>query len=196
MARKKNFDPEATLLLAVELFWKKGYANTSLNDLVEHLGINRFSLYSTYGDKKSLYYQALNYYIDNVSTPALAQLLAEDPELDDLQNYFSYFAKLQSSQTSGCFVQNAILELSLIDDTVSEAGNRLYSLILKAIENVLVNAQQKGQIGSEENIKQISQFLLLQIQGIRVLGKAKQYHVLDGAMQIISLYIKSLSVTK
>ncbi|OUS31149.1 TetR family transcriptional regulator, partial ['Osedax' symbiont bacterium Rs2_46_30_T18] len=65
MARKKNFDPEAILLLAVELFWQKGYANTSLNDLVEHLGINRFSLYSTFGDKKNLYHQALNYYIDH-----------------------------------------------------------------------------------------------------------------------------------
>jgi len=196
MARKKNFDPEAILLLAVELFWQKGYANTSLNDLVEHLGINRFSLYSTFGDKKNLYHQALNYYIDHFSVPALAKLCAEDSELDDLLNYFSYFAKLQHTQTSGCFVQNAILELSLIDDTVSETGNRLYSLILKAINNVLLNAQRRGQIAKDENIAQISHFLLLQIQGIRVLGKAKQYGVLEDAMQIITLYITRLEVTK
>ncbi|EPJ51635.1 MAG: putative transcriptional regulator, TetR family protein [Osedax symbiont Rs2] len=192
MARKKNFDPEATLLLAVEMFWRKGYANTSLNDLVEHLGINRFSLYSTYGDKKNLYHQALNYYIDNFSVPALSELCAQDSELDDLLNYFSYFAKLQTSQTSGCFVQNAILELSLVDDDVGRAGQRLYSLILKAIENVLANAQRRDQIGSEQNIQQISHFLLLQIQGIRVLGKAKQYDVLEDAMQIITLYITNL----
>ena len=192
MARKKNFDPEATLLLAVELFWRKGYANTSLNDLVEHLGINRFSLYSTYGDKKSLYHQALNYYIDNLSTPALAKILAEDAELEDLLNYFNYFAKLQYSQTSGCFVQNAILELSLVDETVSKVGNRLYSLILKAIQNVLANAQQQQQIAADEDIVQISHYLLLQIQGIRVLGKAKQYAVLEDAMKIICLYINNL----
>ena len=196
MARKKNFDPEATLLLAVELFWKKGYANTSLTDLVEHLGINRFSLYSTYGDKKNLYYQALNYYIDNFSVPALAKLDGQESDLDDLLNYFSYFAKLQTSQTSGCFVQNAILELSLIDDTVSGAGKRLYSLILTALENVLANSQRRGQIDSGENIKQISHFLLLQIQGIRVLGKAKQYDVLEDAMQIITLYITRLKLEK
>ena len=196
MARKKNFDPEATLLLAVELFWQKGYANTSLTDLVEHLGINRFSLYSTYGDKKNLYYQALNYNIDNFSVPALAKLDGQESELDDLVNYFNYFAKLQTSQTSGCFVQNAILELSLIDDTVSGVGKRLYSLILSALENVLANAQRRGQIDSGENIKQISHFLLLQIQGIRVLGKAKQYDVLDDAMQIITLYITRLKQEK
>jgi len=196
MARKKNFDPEAILLLAVELFWQKGYANTSLNDLVEHLGINRFSLYSTFGDKKNLYHQALNYYIDHFSVPALAKLCAEDSELDDLLNYFSYFAKLQHTQTSGCFVQNAILELSLIDDTVSETGNRLYSLILKAINNVLLNAQRSGQIAEDEDIAQISHFLLLQIQGIRVLGKAKQYGVLEDAMQIITLYITKLEAAK
>jgi len=196
MARKKNFDPEATLLLAVELFWQKGYANTSLNDLVEHLGINRFSLYSTYGDKKNLYYLALNHYIDHLSKPALAQLLAENADIEDLLNYFNYFAKLQTSQTSGCFVQNAILELSLIDDKVSEAGNRLYSLILDAIQNVLANAQQQGQIDAGANIQQISHYLLLQIQGIRVLGKAKQYTVLEDAMQIITLYINDLKSIK
>ena len=76
MARKKEFDPEIVLKRAVDLFWKKGYANTSLNDLVEHLGINRFSLYSTFGDKKTLYITALNYYIDNNSAPALQKLNA------------------------------------------------------------------------------------------------------------------------
>lgn len=183
-------------MLAVELFWQKGYASTSLNDLVEHLGINRFSLYSTYGDKKNLYYLALNHYIDHLSKPALAQLLADDADLEDLLNYFNYFAKLQTSQTSGCFVQNAILELSLIDDKVSEAGNRLYSLILNAMKKVLINAQQKGQISSDANIQQISHYLLLQIQGIRVLGKAKQYAVLEDAMLIISQYINGLKITE
>lgn len=196
MSRKKNFDPNLVLIRAVELFWKKGYANTSLNDLVEYLGINRFSLYSTYGDKKSLYLLALNYYIDNYSAPALAGLTASDADLSTLEEYFKYFSNLQYKQTSGCFVQNAILELSLTDEQVSLAGKRLYSLILAGFANVLHNAVNSHEISKEQNVEQICHFLLLQIQGIRVLGKAKQYEAMEDSVAIICNYLNSLKVVE
>ncbi len=69
MARTKNFDREEKLLLAMELFWQQGYADTSVSDLVNHLGINRFSLYNTYVDKESLYREALDYYLKKISFP-------------------------------------------------------------------------------------------------------------------------------
>ncbi len=194
MSRKKNFDPNQVLIRAVELFWKKGYANTSLNDLVEYLGINRFSLYSTYGDKKSLYLLSLNYYIDNYSVPALESLSLGEPSLSALEDYFDYFSKLQYKQTSGCFVQNAILELSLTDEQVSLAGKRLYSLILSGFCHVLKSAKEHHEIASDEDIEKISHFLLVQIQGIRVLGKAKQYKAMEDAVSIIGQYIDSLKV--
>jgi AcrR family transcriptional regulator len=196
MSRKKNFDPNQVLIRAVELFWKKGYANTSLNDLVDYLGINRFSLYSTYGDKKSLYLLSLNYYIDNYSVPALESLSSGEPNLNVLEEYFEYFSKLQYKQTSGCFVQNAILELSLTDDQVSLAGQRLYSLMLKGFSHVLNSAKAHHEIADDQDVKKISHFLLVQIQGIRVLGKAKQYQAMEDAVGIIHQYIASLKITQ
>ncbi len=192
MSRKKNFDPNQVLIRAVELFWKKGYSNTSLNDLVDYLGINRFSLYSTYGDKKSLYLLSLNYYIDNYSVPALESLSKGQPNLSALEDYFDYFSKLQYKQTSGCFVQNAILELSLTDQQVSLAGQRLYSLILSGFCHVLNSAKDRGEISKNADVEKISHFLLLQIQGIRVLGKAKQYQAMEDAVGIIVQYLDSL----
>ncbi len=58
MARKCNFDREEKLHQAMTLFWQKGYANTAISDLVDHLQINRFSLYNAFGDKQKLYYEA------------------------------------------------------------------------------------------------------------------------------------------
>ncbi|MEF1165288.1 TetR/AcrR family transcriptional regulator, partial [Vibrio parahaemolyticus] len=49
MARKANFDREEKLLVAMDVFWRKGFANTSISDLTDELNINRFSLYNTYG---------------------------------------------------------------------------------------------------------------------------------------------------
>lgn len=192
MARKKNFDPNTVLIQAVELFWRKGYAHTSLADLVEHLQINRFSLYSTFGDKRNLYLKSLNYYINHYSLPALKTLLSDDAKLSDLKNYFLYFSELQYQQTSGCFVQNAILELSLSDPKVGEAGDRLYLLVEKAFLNVLIKAKENGEINIGADIKAISHFLLLQSQGVRVLGKAKQYKIMENAMSVILNYIDNL----
>jgi TetR/AcrR family transcriptional repressor of nem operon len=62
MARHKEFDRDAVLHKAMEVFWSRGYGATSIQDLVKHMGINRQSLYDTFGDKHALYLQALDRY--------------------------------------------------------------------------------------------------------------------------------------
>src|SRR5918911_4112509 len=62
MARRKEFNRDEALHKAMEVFWARGYEAASINDLVEHMGINRQSLYDTFGDKHSLYLQALDRY--------------------------------------------------------------------------------------------------------------------------------------
>ena len=62
MARRKEFDRDEALHKAMEVFWSRGYEATSVGDLVEHMGINRQSLYDTFGDKHSLYLAALDRY--------------------------------------------------------------------------------------------------------------------------------------
>jgi TetR/AcrR family transcriptional repressor of nem operon len=62
MARTKDFDEDDVLEKAVELFWRKGYNATSMQDLVDGLGISRSSLYDTFGDKHTLYIRALEKY--------------------------------------------------------------------------------------------------------------------------------------
>ena len=54
MPRVKQFNEDEVLNKAMELFWKKGYNATSMQDIVDYLGINRASLYSTFGGKKNL----------------------------------------------------------------------------------------------------------------------------------------------
>ena len=51
MPRQKDFDPDRALGNAMELFWEKGYEATSVQDLVDRMGINRFSMYDTFGSK-------------------------------------------------------------------------------------------------------------------------------------------------
>jgi TetR/AcrR family transcriptional repressor of nem operon len=62
MPRVKLFDENEVLNKAMNLFWKQGYSATSIQDLVSHLGINRASLYDTYGDKEKLFFRAFEFY--------------------------------------------------------------------------------------------------------------------------------------
>ena len=62
MAGKKQFDVDTVLDSAMVQFWRAGYADTSLDDLSNVTGLNRSSIYSTFGDKDSLYLRCLDRY--------------------------------------------------------------------------------------------------------------------------------------
>ena len=69
MPRHKEFDREEVLLKAMMVFRDKGYEATSMQDLVDHMKINRFSLYETFKSKHELFLEALQAYYENVAIP-------------------------------------------------------------------------------------------------------------------------------
>ena len=77
MARPRAFEVDEALDRAMHVFWRKGYEGTSLSDLTEAMGINRPSLYATFGDKKTLFLQALDRYQRGPSSYARKSL--EEP---------------------------------------------------------------------------------------------------------------------
>jgi TetR/AcrR family transcriptional repressor of nem operon len=62
MARPREFDREEALERATGVFWAKGYASTSTDDLLTAMGIGRQSLYNAFQDKRALYLEALERY--------------------------------------------------------------------------------------------------------------------------------------
>ncbi|MGF1683873.1 TetR/AcrR family transcriptional regulator [Photobacterium minamisatsumaniensis] len=194
MARSKNFEREEKLIQAMELFWQKGYAETSMADLVAHLGINRFSIYNSYIDKESLYQEALAYYLNNVSLPALTALRSEQAGAKEVIHFLSQFAQLQHEQTCGCFLQNALLERAYDNKPIRDKANDLFLALEQAFLNALTNDQQKGLITPAADISQLSRFLVMQMQGIRVLGKARQYDVIQDALAIVSTTLNSYRI--
>src|SRR5882724_6695271 len=78
--RPRAYDPVEAIARAAAVFWKAGYAGTSLDDLSEATGMNRPSLYAAFGDKRDLYLKTLAYYRDEGRVLARAAL-ADDPPL-------------------------------------------------------------------------------------------------------------------
>ena len=74
MARPREFDEVTALKAAIECFWHRGYEATSVRDLADKMGISGPSLYNAYGDKRALFVQALEHYLDHSARALIKRL--------------------------------------------------------------------------------------------------------------------------
>jgi TetR/AcrR family transcriptional regulator, copper-responsive repressor len=117
--RPRAYDPQVALARAAQVFWKAGYAGTSLDDLVAATGMNRPSLYAAFGDKRDLYLKTLDYYREE--SRALARhALADSPTLRVFLNRF-YDKALELYLTDGprgCYSIGTAATVAAVDDGV------------------------------------------------------------------------------
>jgi TetR/AcrR family transcriptional repressor of nem operon len=120
MARTKDFDPDKLLVQALDLFWEQGYEHTSVQDLVDHLGIGRGSMYNAFGDKRSLFLAALDHYLKN-GVARIRSLLDSVPPAEAMQRLFEIFIDeiMNDPRHRGCFVVNLSTELAPRDPDVA-----------------------------------------------------------------------------
>ena len=74
MPRPRAFDEESVLDNAMNIFWSKGFEATSIQDLVNETGLNRASMYASFGDKKALFLRVLDHYSQKISAQRFADL--------------------------------------------------------------------------------------------------------------------------
>ena len=141
MPRPKSFDPDTVLAKAMTVFWEKGYDAASISDLTQAMGINRFSLYDTFGDKHTLYLKALDAYTQRVVEP-MVEKINQINSLSDLEAYFSMMIEYQHScQCSPCcMMHKAAITLDPVDEQAKErvqhARARFHGAFFDALERM------------------------------------------------------------
>ena len=176
MARQKEFEKEEVLEKAMDAFWRFGFERTSMQSLVKNMGINRSSLYETFGDKRSLFEAAIAHYektrmqgmVDclqemGASKPAIAKMF--DSLIDE---------SISDEERRGCFLTNTAVELCPHDPQIAKKIATDMKIVEKAFYKVLLNAQAKGEIAPQKDLSQIAQYLTSSFQGIRVMAKINQ----------------------
>src|SRR5260370_41403289 len=91
--RPRSYDPETALDSAAQLFWAKGFADTSLDDLSAAMGMGRPSIYNAFGDKEALFLRALERYRDTIGSSPLRAMDGEDSISDALNAFFRQIVK-------------------------------------------------------------------------------------------------------
>jgi TetR/AcrR family transcriptional repressor of nem operon len=173
VARTKAFDPDAALDSALELFWRRGYEATSMADLVEHLELARASIYGTFGGKRDLYLKALDRYVQT-RDPDLVDVLSQPgPVLPAVRAVVHAYARDSAGDAHrrGCFLVNTAVELLPGDQLAARRVESSWDTLETALTSALTRARAQGELAPGKDPRALARFLLVVLQGLRVLGK-------------------------
>jgi TetR/AcrR family transcriptional repressor of nem operon len=168
MGRSKEFDENVVLQKAMELFWKQGYEKTSLNDLVEHMGIHRRSLYDTFGDKRTLFLKTMDFYEELVRNKIQAIVLKAETAKQAIRFIFDFIIEGYEDKQWGCLTVNSATELALMDKEIQERIERTFMQTEQLLADLLRKGQQAGEISKEYEPEVLAEVLHNTLHGIRV----------------------------
>lgn len=188
MARTKNFDREEVLAQAMQTFLRHGYEGTSVQTLVEEMGINRGSLYDTFGDKRSLFLAAIAHYEENVIKNTFDVLNAPDADIQTIVDLFHRFVQTMAQEENcyGCLITNTAVELCPQDEEAKQLILSNFNQVVRGFKKVLNRAQKQGELDPDRDLDAIANYLTSSLQGLRVLGKVnRDPKTLKGIVDVI-----------
>lgn len=190
MARQKEFDTQIVLEKAMDVFWKNGYEHTSMQNLVDAMGIHRRSIYDTFGDKHTLFLLSLKLYEDTISQDIQNIIIESMSVYEKLRVVFSVIVS-DTDHRAGCLIVNTAAELSNIDPIIEKEVKDLFDREEHRIFSILLMAQEKKEISASTDIEALSYFLHNALVGIRVLSKTtndseKLHMIIDQTLKNIN----------
>jgi TetR/AcrR family transcriptional regulator, transcriptional repressor for nem operon len=189
MARSKEFEEIEVLDKAVDLFWNYGFNATSIQEVVEHLGISRSSLYDTFGDKRTLFIKSLERYRTHIAQDLINRLDAAQVVLPVIQGVL-FTNDPGQPMTVGCFIVNASTELAPHDAEVYELVNQARMGIEAAVTRALERGQASGEVSRQHPAKAMAGLVYTTLMGLRVADRCR--HGAPAQQQVVNLLIAML----
>ncbi|MEK6154497.1 TetR/AcrR family transcriptional regulator [Flavobacteriaceae bacterium 3-367] len=192
MPRQKQYDEEAVIEKAVQVFWKHGYAGTSIRELESKMGINQFSIYSSFGSKKGVFLRALANYKRRVKEIFLSDLLNSDGRLEDIRKFLEAFVdSVRSGRTpNGCLMANTAMDLDTHDQEVKVQLTLFFELLQAVFLEVLTKAKARGELSPQANINQYANYLLGCTEGLAVTAKVLEKEQLEDFIAVTMAALK------
>lgn len=171
----KSFDTEDALAKAMEAFWARGYEATSMQDLVDCMGIGRGSLYATFGDKRSLFIQALRRYDQHHRSDWTGRLARLPSGKTAIIAAFDgvIAAALDGGCRNGCLLINTALELSPHDKEIGQIVSRCLADMELFFRDQLEKAQAAGEVSPTLSPDQTAKTLLALLVSLRVFTRTR-----------------------
>ena len=173
VARPKAFEPAVVLERAMCVFWRKGYERTSIQDLVDYTGVNRFSLYSAFGDKRGIFRAACDRYRRTVVGARLAVLERPPGGLAAIRMFFAGLVDALTDRDGlpGCLMTNCLVEAAPEDGDAVHNGREHLARMEVAFQAALRGARARGEIGRGRDLQDCASYLTATAQGLAVVGR-------------------------
>jgi len=164
MARKKQYIEEEVIDKAMRLFWRSGYENTSVRMLEKEMGINQFSMYSSFGNKQGVFLESLKSY-GKQSLKMFEQLKNSNKGVEDLKDFFYNSIKFSEfrGNEKGCLITNTYNEFSESEDEIIKEQ---ISNFMNNLKEIFIEKLKTDTSKNEETVLKQANYLLLAKHGL------------------------------
>jgi AcrR family transcriptional regulator len=153
--RPRTYNPEKVIEEALQVFWRKGFSATSLDDLVDATGINRPSLYAGFGDKEKIYLTVLDHFRAIMTAKLQDTLISrgrDDTVADAVNRYLSEVIEIylgSADEALGCAVLCTTASEARNHKGIREMLAETLQLLDDVFETYLANAQREGNLPTD-----------------------------------------------
>jgi TetR/AcrR family transcriptional regulator, transcriptional repressor for nem operon len=186
MARPQTFNEESVLHSAMHLFWKKGYANTSVKDLTRVTNLQPGSIYGAFKSKRNLFLLSLDHYFENLKLSVNTILQSKETPIRRIRQFFDFILsqKNDDKDMKSCLLVNTLLEIPPDDEEINERVTSMFLEIEGEFYKVLREAQSNGSLINGGHPASIAKMLMSGIFGLQVYNRMKPDT--DALQQIIN----------
>ena len=172
MPRTETFDREDIIRKSIEVFQARGYNGTSIQDLVDATGLNRSSIYNSFGSKQDLYRMALSYYEEENTREFRKALLRSSNAHEALERILksAVFSALEDKEGKGCFILNCKSELGNTDEQLRDWLNKNQEKSISLFTEIVAEGQGEGSINKNHSALRYGYSLFNTFQGLRMTG--------------------------
>lgn len=173
--RPRAYDPAAALAAARDVFWVKGYAATSLDDIAGATGMNRPSLYAAFGDKEAIYLAALKLQ-GGLLVEAVGGAIALEMRLRPFLELFfqrcieSYLGGPEGPR--GCFLVGTALTESLMREDVGEVVRDAFGRCEDLLEQRIKRARREGDLPKSADARALAMLVSSTMHELAMLARA------------------------
>ena len=170
MVGMRQFDEQEVIALALDVFWRKGLHDATMQDLAAATGVQRGSLYNAYGDKEAIFLRAFDQYAGQF-LETTAKALAGGDVAERLRNFFDVIIvnMTTGSPSRGCLTTRTALDAGISSEDVRERVQGLLDRLEQIVSAAIGSAPGKA-ITTDAN--RLARVIVTFTRGLAVMERA------------------------